>query len=266
MKSPFPGMDPYLERHWLDVHASLITSARNTLNQRLPDDLIARAEERVAVEAGPEDPSGPGRRRIGPDVRVFEAVEAISGSQPGGIAVALAPYRLILLDDPIVERFIEIIDIRGGERVVTVIEFISPTNKTDGLETFVNKRNELLSGGVNFVEIDLVRTGDWRQLLRPHGCPPDAIETYRAVIRLPGALMAGFIHPFSLRAPLPVIKIPLRKDETPCELPLQPLIDDAYRDSRYDRTLNYNHACEPPLEGDDAAWADQLLRAAGRRV
>lgn len=265
MKSPFPGMDPYLERHWLDVHASLITSARNMLNQRLPDDLIARAEERVAVEAGLADASGGGRRRIGPDVRVFEAVEAIATSQTAGTALALAPYRLVLLDDPIIERYIEIIDVRGGERLVTVIEFVSPANKTVALEAFVNKRGELLSGGVNFVEIDLVRTGDWRRLLRPHGCPPEAVATYRAVLRLPGALAAGFIHPFSLRESLPSIKIPLRENEKPCELPLQPLIDDAYRDSRYDRTLDYRHPCEPPLEDDDAAWADELLHSAGRR-
>ncbi len=238
MKSPFPGMDPYLERHWLDVHASLIISARNALNQRLPDDLIARAEERVAVEAGPDDITGGARRRIGPDV---------------------------LLDDPIIERFIEIIDIAGGERIVTVIEFVSPTNKADGLQDFVNKRNELLAGGVNFVEIDLVRAGDWRRLLRPHGCPAGAIAPYRAVFRLPSASATGYIHPFSLREPLPVIKIPLRVNEKPCELPLQPLIDDAYRDSRYDRTLDYSRPCEPALEPDDAVWADELLRAAGQR-
>lgn len=28
MKSPLPGMDPYLEMHWLDVHSSLIYLAK----------------------------------------------------------------------------------------------------------------------------------------------------------------------------------------------------------------------------------------------
>ncbi len=28
MPSPFPGMDPYLESHWRDVHHSLITYTR----------------------------------------------------------------------------------------------------------------------------------------------------------------------------------------------------------------------------------------------
>jgi hypothetical protein len=36
MGSPFPGMDPYLEQHWGDVHASLIIDGRDQLQQRLP--------------------------------------------------------------------------------------------------------------------------------------------------------------------------------------------------------------------------------------
>ena len=67
MKSPFPGMDPYLESHWLDVHSSLVTSARDALNEQLPDDLVASVEERIAVES-----EGGTDRLISPDVRVFE--------------------------------------------------------------------------------------------------------------------------------------------------------------------------------------------------
>ena len=36
MKSPFPGMDPYLEEFWPDVHASLIIYARDQLEEQLP--------------------------------------------------------------------------------------------------------------------------------------------------------------------------------------------------------------------------------------
>jgi hypothetical protein len=35
MKSPFPGMDPYLEQNWGEVHTSLIVYARNQLNSQL---------------------------------------------------------------------------------------------------------------------------------------------------------------------------------------------------------------------------------------
>ena len=36
MKSPFPGMDPYLEPHWPDVHTKVVTYAADELNTRLP--------------------------------------------------------------------------------------------------------------------------------------------------------------------------------------------------------------------------------------
>src|SRR5713101_2589675 len=66
MKSPFPGMDPYLEQHWGDVHHNLISFAEGLLNERLPRDLRARAQERILVELPSED------RVDYPDVRVVE--------------------------------------------------------------------------------------------------------------------------------------------------------------------------------------------------
>ena len=43
MQSPLPGMDPYLEQHWGDVHHNLVTFAQGLLNEHLPRDLgIAR--------------------------------------------------------------------------------------------------------------------------------------------------------------------------------------------------------------------------------
>lgn len=50
MKSPFPGMDPYLERHWRDVHATLVVLSRGMLQPQLGAGLRARIEERLVVE------------------------------------------------------------------------------------------------------------------------------------------------------------------------------------------------------------------------
>jgi hypothetical protein len=36
MKNPFPGMNPYLEAHWWDVHTSLVPYMRNQLQRNLP--------------------------------------------------------------------------------------------------------------------------------------------------------------------------------------------------------------------------------------
>lgn len=203
-------MDPYLESHWLDVHTKLVAYAADVLNERLPDDLIASTEERVAVE------SESGEEHVfGPNVRVFEgsADELTTIDEPPGGAVA-APFRLLAQVEPIIERFIRIIEART-ERLITVIEFVSPTNKRSaGLFSFRSKRAELLVSGINFIEIDLVRAGDWRALLRPHRCGSKASSTYRVYFasphrsgcRLPSAHHAARAH--AQRADPPQVRRP----------------------------------------------------------
>jgi hypothetical protein len=63
---------------------------------------------------------------------------------------------------------------------------------------------------------------------------------------------------------LPSIAVPLREGEGEVSLPLQQLIDQVYRNGRYDRT-DYSKPCEPALEGEEAAFVEQMLKAAGRR-
>jgi hypothetical protein len=48
--NPFPGMNPWLEKHWSDVHTVLLGYLRDAISPELPPDLNARAEERVAFE------------------------------------------------------------------------------------------------------------------------------------------------------------------------------------------------------------------------
>jgi len=83
MKSPFPGMDPYLEPHWPDVQTSVVAGARDSLNERLPDDLVASAEERIAIES-----EGDEEDVFEPDVRVFESPAGETGAvdaSPGAV-------------------------------------------------------------------------------------------------------------------------------------------------------------------------------------
>ena len=121
MKSPFPGMDPYLEPHWLDVHTTLVGEAR-------------RLEPHAAGR-----PGGAGRgargRRVGEE-RFTALSGRTCGCSPrstadpdegeGGVAIE-APFKLVVEHEPVIERFIRVLDESG--RLVTVIEFLSPTNK-----------------------------------------------------------------------------------------------------------------------------------------
>ena len=162
MKSPFPGMDPYLEQHWGDVHQAFITYVRDALQTRLPAELRARMQERVYVEF-PEE----GRREFYPDVRVFEYPGRRSGSgelrveETGGVAVA-DPVVVDLDIETKTESYIEVIDVKSGHRVVTTIEVLSPSNKRpgEGQQLYLQKRQDMTRGKVNTVEIDLLRAGD----------------------------------------------------------------------------------------------------------
>src|SRR5205823_12090632 len=91
MPSPFPGMDPYLEAHWRDVHARLVIYACDALQSVLPGSLRARVEESVLLET----PEGIDKHPLYPDVRVVEYEAKHSTESALGGSVALAEPLLV---------------------------------------------------------------------------------------------------------------------------------------------------------------------------
>ena len=268
-RSPFPGMDPYLEASWGDIHLSLIAYSRDFLQPQLPGDLRARAEERISV--GSTDPSSD---HLIPDVRVVEKSKRSSRDKNGGgVAVAeprtqtglLAKPLLIEYDDPATEGFIEIREAGTGGRVVTVIEFLSKTNKFPGKDRrkYLHKRKQLRRGRVNLVEIDLLRSGRRMPPLADRMLPAQHQTAY-CVLTLRAGQHAVEFFPISLREALPTIPIPLRKTDEDVALDLQAVLAQAYINGRYD-DLDYSKPAIPPLENKDAAWAGKLLRPTLKR-
>jgi hypothetical protein len=256
-------MDPFLEWHWEDVHHRLIQYACDTLQPHLPDELWARVEERVFIESDSER-----MRRLIPDVHVSR-VYPRPESQPavlkeGGLAVA-EPVVFELHDLEITEGYIKILD-RAGGKVVTVIEFLSPTNKSGGAgqTKYLEKQAEVLCSDASLVEIDLVRTGQ-RVLALPHyEIPNEHRGDYLGCISPGWKRNRRELYPMPLRQRLPILPVPLRQQESRVNLDLQGLVDQAYTSGRNDR-LDYGAELEPPLSAEDAAWADALLKAAGKR-
>jgi hypothetical protein len=256
-KSPFPGMDPYLESRWGDVHQRLCTYACDQLQEQLGGNLIARLGERLVVESLLDKP-----RAIYPDVRVVE--EGWSSSS-GGTAVmedvaAVTEAIVIEFADEHTEAFIEIIE-PDSATLVTVVEFLSPSNKWpgDGREQYQRKQRELYNAGVNLVEIDLIRAGPRVLMLPEVQFPPGVKPTYAACVFRATHKRRTELYPISLRQRLPNVSVPLRKEDRDIVLRLQPLIDLAYRNGRHDRT-DYRQPCIPPLDGEDGAWAEGVLK------
>ncbi len=199
---------PVSPRSLGDVHTSLTTYARDQLRPQMPADLRVRVEEYVGLEIE-EDEEDLSRQK--PDVLVTE-----NWASAGQTAVAVA--EAVVADEPLVVttpgaetlRRVLIQD-RRGDRLVTAIEFLSPGNKYgEALIHFRKKQRELLSGGVNLVEIDLIRGGGWT-VFPPEAAIPGRMQTLIAWLwcgrfgrRSSNATPPGFVNACH------VIRIPLR--------------------------------------------------------
>jgi hypothetical protein len=257
-------MDPYLEQYWGDVHHRLITYACDQLQDLLPGDLRARVEERVFVEA----PKGQ-ERTMYPDIRVVERGRPQKRGPAMATGVALAePLRIRLPDEPVTQGYIEIIDLATGRPVITVIEVLSLSNKVPGpgRELYEKKQQECRTGGVNLVEIDLLRNGPWVLSVPSYLVPASHRTTYRVCVCRPRAGALGEIYRVPLYERLPVIQVPLRPSDADVPLDLQILIDQCYRNGGYDEDIDYQTAPDPPFSPADGSWADSLLRKQGKRV
>jgi len=260
MASPFPGMDPYLERHWGDVQRSFITYASGQLNKILPRDLRARIAKRVFEWAGAQ------RRRFVPAFRFFKRVVRGPAAEvsPG---LATAEPLIVPLDEPITETYLQILDIRSGYRVVTVIEVLSPTNKTpsDIQDNYLRKQQELFAGHVSLVEVDLLRSGKILWPFPMQSLPVEHQTPYGVCVTRGWKLKEVEFYPMPLREPLPTIRIPLRKTDSDAPLNLQQLIEQCYENGSYTDDIDYREDPDPPLPATDSHWADALLRKQGKR-
>jgi hypothetical protein len=254
-------MDPYLEQFWPDVHARLILYACDQLEAQLPDNLIARVEERVVFEAEDDEP-----RAAYPDVKVTER----HGASGKAVAVVSQPDAaeptIVEYEEPANETYLNILEAGPGQRLVTVLEVLSPSNKLPG-ETqrqYRRKQQELRDAGVSLVEIDLLRRGQ-RVLSLPAARIPRRVRTtYQACVRRGWQTSTFEVYPVPLRSVLPSIRIPLREQDQDIRLDLQSILEQAYRKGRYHLTINYQEPPEPPLAGEDAKWGRTLIRRAKR--
>ena len=253
--SPFPGMDPWLEQCWGDVHASLATYTRDQLNDRLGAGLVARMQERVYIESAVLEP-----RQFVPDVHVTETIERPTESSAATAAATVAEPELLHISQvEVTEPYIEIRDARSDGRVITVIEIVSASNKSTkvGRRQFVQKQREVVRSETNLVEIDLLRAGRGVTLAASLG----KSLAYHACVRRAVKPETLEYYGFPLRQRLPMIRIPLRPSDDDVLLDLQSIVDQAYRKGRYRETIDYSKPPQPPLSGDDLGWAQERVRA-----
>lgn len=265
MGSPFPGMDPYLEDPaiWPDVHHGLISAIRSVLQPRLRPRYTARIDVRLVIE----EPPAEGRR---PDVAVFRVSDPelryAATTDAASPAAADEPVTILAMGEPIRQGFIEVRLADGGE-LVTVIEVLSPTNKKPGpgRNKYLDKQSALLNAEVSLVEIDLLREGQ-HTIAAPLYSLGRLTGHYWVCVHRAGEGMKFEMYAVSLRERLPRVKVPLRSPDPDVVLDLPAAFGRCYDEADYGPDIDYTGEPAVALEPEDAAWASELLTAAGMRT
>ncbi len=245
-------MNPYLEQPgvWHDFHQAYTTAIRNALIPQIRPEFIATLDDHIYIH----ELSGDERVFLGrPDVSVVHS-GVISTATDGRSVAAPAFGHIHPGVDTIHESFIEIRD-RETRDVITVIELLSPTNKTPGSdrEQYIGKRKAILSSNTHLVEIDLLRGG---QRMPVDDLPPcDYVVMVSRSYERPRVEL----WPFTLRDALPLIPIPLRLGRADATIDLGPLLRDQFDAAGYEDYV-YRTGPQPSLSPTDAEWAQGVTK------
>lgn len=264
--NPFPGMNPYLERRdiWPGFHNRLIAAMADDLGPQLPDNYRIDLEIRVEVD----EPFGQalGLEAMIPDALVTgdPAAAPVSPTATGVAAASVAaPPDEAVAVRVRMPREIRVTWLRvetvPERELVTVVEVLSPTNKRpgEGRRRYIRKREAIVAGLVNLVEIDLLRR--WEPMPLETAPPP---SDYRILVcrslESPGALL----YPFLVRQRIPKFTLPLLSEDEAYapEVDLGAIVNRLHHTARYNLETRYD---APPPE---PAFAPVVQEWVGERV
>lgn len=222
MPSPFPGMDPYLEEEslWPSFHHQLVMCLHQLLLPGLGDRYRARVAQRHYVT----------------EQALFTSI----------------------IREEHHEDYVEIRQ-RTDSRLITLLEVVSPTNKTtqQGRAAYLDKRREGRSANANLVEVDLVLQGQPTLEYSRDGLPewdyavtvtrstqPDRYEIYTA----------------TLQKRLPRFRLPLASDDRDTVLDLHVAFSRCFDQGNFGSKINYSKDPATTLDDGDRKWIDEMLK------
>jgi hypothetical protein len=261
MRPQFPGMDPWLEHPdlWPDVHNSLITAIRDELMPMVLPRYVVRVESRTTVLTGLDVDL-----LYRPDLAVRAAHLSVPTSDRGVAVLERSqakPHEVIvplIEEDEIEETFLTIQEL-PDRKLVTAIEVLSPTNKKtrDARAEYLGKRRSLIRSGINFVEIDLLRSGEPMPV---RNSPPRG--DYRILVCRPRVRRTSDLYGFSYTMPIPDIPIPLLPGDAEPSLKLNEVLHSLMGRARYDLSIDYLQSPDPPLRPEDESWLAAIIAQA----
>lgn len=260
MPSPFPGMDPFIEaQEWTDFHSRYINILSDQLTPDLRPRFTTRIERRVYVESVGD------KQSIVPDVTITNSqrdtgpADSGFGSSPASsVATTIAPVECPLVMPVEHRESYLVIRNRQDQRVVTVIELLSPANKRSGTgrDVYLEKRSEVLASRTNLIELDFLRGGQ----RMPMAAPLPTGE-YFAIVCRRGRVIAD-VYAWPLAHRLPVIPVPLDRDVAEVPLDLQQAFETTFERAAYLDTLRYSEPLSPPLSDEQQLWFSKQIKQA----
>jgi hypothetical protein len=254
MKSPFPGMDPWLEGYlWPDVHNHLARVFAELLAPQIAPKYVARLAIATIMDSEPESEIG----ITYPDVELMQrrnmVQEPVVDYGSGNITepTVIAPFKLpIEVRTPVVE-----VRDTANNKLVTAIEILSPVNKRHpNLKSYREKVEELHLSGVHVLEIDLLRRGT-----RPFSYKKST--THYQMMLLRAKTNKAAIWAVNLHDKLPVLPVPLLPPDPDVPLDLGKALDITFERSLYHLSIDYSTEPAPPAFSEqDWAWIQTIAK------
>lgn len=260
MKSPFPGMNPWLEGYlWPDVHNRLAQVIAELLAPQIAPKYVARLAIATIMDYDPESEIG----ITYPDVEVFksptivEEPTVVYGNSVLTEPTMIAPFKL-----PIEVR-IPIIEIRdtAKNKLVTAIEILSPVNKRNpNLKVYREKVEELHKNNIHVLEIDLLRRGTQPFTFRKN-------SSHYQVLLLRAGTNKAAVWAVNIQDKLPILPIPLLAPDADAVLDLGKAMDIIFERSLYHLSIDYNTKSAPPTFSEhDWTWIKEIINTHKKNI
>jgi Protein of unknown function (DUF4058) len=258
MKSPFPGMNPWLEGYiWPDVHNHLARIFTELLAHQIAPKYVARIAVTMYMDYDPESEIG----ITYPDVELLRRGNIAKepavayGNRKTTEPTIISPFKL-----PIEQKVISV-EVRDVEhnKLVTAIEILSPINKRKpNLIDYREKINKLHKSGVHVLEIDLLRRGT-----RPYAHAKS--DKHYQMMLLRAKTNKAAVWAVGIQDELPVLPVPLLAPDPDVALDLGQALNIIFERSLYHLSIDYKKDPAPPtFSEEDLAWIQTIV--AGEKV
>ncbi len=270
-KSPFPGMDPFLEKAqtWGCFHGWFIYELASQIIPAARQVGLDVFVERSVYRRVPDSNM---RLLGGPDSWLLQ--ETISNPSDwkhsdGGIVTAQprAVHEVLIDDDEqltVHKQYFLVIREKMSDMVrdVAVAELLSPANKAgEYAEKYQKKREHFLASQSHFLEIDLLRDGANPSRERFPELSKTPYFIFLARKNWLGWNEEGF--PVRLQELLPTIGLPLTPDRPILPLNLQAAFESAFNLSAFVSERLYGELPGPALSDEDQAFVSNILAHRG---